>query len=284
MPKSLSLPSRRLVLDRPHVMGILNVTPDSFSDGGRYCDPQQAVAHALQMVEDGASLIDIGGESTRPGAEPVPADEEIRRVVPVIRALRARSEVVISIDTMKAAVMRAACEAGAELINDVYALRDDAAVAVARDSGAAVCLMHMQGEPRTMQQAPQYADVVAQVMDFLAERLAVCRAAGMSDDRLMVDPGFGFGKTLAQNLALMASLARFQALAPVLVGVSRKSMFGQLLGRPVDERLAAGLAAAIHAVQSGAAIVRTHDVRATMDALAVIQAVSNPGDSTGLAE
>jgi len=276
MYSELSLPTRALSLERPLVMGILNVTPDSFSDGGRYVDLDAALAQARGMIADGASIIDVGGESTRPGAQPVDAVEEIRRVVPIITALRHESRCVLSIDTLKPAVMRAACEAGAELINDVNALRSPGALDVARDSGAAVCLMHMLGEPRTMQVEPRYDDVVVEVQTFLEQRIHVCVNAGIAPAKLLVDPGFGFGKTLGHNLALLAELHRFTTLAPVLIGVSRKSMFGRLLGRSVDERLAASLAAALHAVGQGAAIVRTHDVRETMDALTVINAIANP--------
>lgn len=275
MIRALSLPDRRLSLDRPQVMGILNVTPDSFSDGGAHATLDAAIGRARQMLADGAAIIDVGGESTRPGAEPVDAAEELRRVLPVIEALRRESDCVISVDTMKPQVMRAACRAGAELINDVYGLRAPGALAAARESGAAVCLMHMLGESRSMQAAPRYADVVAEVLDFLRERMDACIAAGISADKLLIDPGFGFGKTLQHNLRLLAALEQFSRLAPLLVGVSRKSMFGQLLGRPVQERLAAGLAAAVHAVLRGAVIVRTHDVRETMDAIKLITAIQD---------
>ncbi|MEW6167850.1 MAG: dihydropteroate synthase [Pseudomonadota bacterium] len=258
----------------PCVMGVLNVTPDSFSDGGRYRERDAAVAHALQLVAEGAAIVDIGGESTRPGAAPVAEQEELDRVVPVIEALRARSDVVISIDTMKPAVMRAACAAGAEIVNDVGALTAPGAIEAVREAGAAVCLMHMQGEPRTMQAAPHYADVVAEVRAFLLERLQACTKAGIDDNRIVVDPGIGFGKTLEHNLSLLANL---RALAvggrPLLIGVSRKSMFGRLLGREVGERLAGGLAAAALAVWQGAAIVRAHDVAATVDAVRTAHAI-----------
>lgn len=254
-------------------MGVLNVTPDSFSDGGRHAVLPAAVARARQMVEEGAALIDVGGESTRPGAEPVAEADELARVIPVIEALCALG-IAVSIDTLKPGVMRAAAAAGAEMINDVNALRMDGALEAARDSGCAVVLMHMQGEPRTMQQAPAYADVVEDVRAFLLARAQVCIDAGIARERLVLDPGFGFGKTLDHNLQLLAGIdVLADSGLPVLVGVSRKSMFGKLLGRAVDERLPGGIAAAALAAWQGARIVRTHDVRATMDALTVTGAV-----------
>jgi dihydropteroate synthase len=271
-----------LDLATPVVMGVLNITPDSFSDGGRFADAAAALQHALRMVEEGAALIDIGGESTRPGAQAVDAEEEIRRVVPVIEALAARTGVPISIDTSKPAVMTAAVRAGATLINDVRALREPGALEAAAGSGAAICLMHMQGEPRTMQADPRYGDVVAEVRDFLRERAAACRAAGVAQDRLVIDPGIGFGKRLEHNLALLAGLPALVALGwPVLVGVSRKSMFGALLGRAVDERVAGGVAMATAAVLSGASIVRTHDVAPTVDAIKVAEALRAAGYAKG---
>jgi len=255
-------------------MGVLNVTPDSFSDGGQFADATAALGRARQMAEEGAAIIDVGGESTRPGAQPVSEQQELDRVLPVIERIRRELGCVISIDTMKPAVMRAACAAGAELINDVMALRAPGALEAARDTGAAACLMHMQGEPRTMQQAPVYADVVEDVRAFLAGRVAACIAAGIPRERLVVDPGFGFGKTLNHNLALLAGIDVLADLGlPVLVGVSRKSMLGALLERPADQRVPGGLAAAVLAAWQGARIVRTHDVRATMDALKVTAAV-----------
>jgi dihydropteroate synthase len=259
-------------------MGVVNVTPDSFSDGGRFADPSIAIAHALRMVEEGARVIDVGGESTRPGAQAVSAAEEIRRVVPVIEALAARAGVPISIDTSKAAVMTAAVRAGATLINDVRALREPGALAAAAATGAAICLMHMQGEPRTMQVDPQYGDVVAEVRDFLGGRVAACLTSGIQRDRLAIDPGIGFGKRLEHNLALLAGLPALAGLGwPVMVGVSRKSMFGALLGRAVDERVAGGVAMATAAVLSGASIVRTHDVAPTLDAVKVAVALREAG-------
>ena len=270
----LRLKSRVLDLTAPLVMGVLNVTPDSFSDGGRHATVEAALARAREMVGEGARIVDVGGESTRPGAQPVTGAEELERVLPVIERIRGELDCCVSIDTMKPAVMRAACAAGAELINDVMALRADGALAAAHDTGAAVCLMHMQGAPRTMQQAPAYADVVREVCAFLAGRAEACAAAGIARERLVVDPGFGFGKTVQHNLELLASLEALQALGlPVLVGLSRKSMLGQLTGQPAEGRVHAGVAAAVLAVARGARIVRTHDVRATMDALKVTIAV-----------
>lgn len=255
-------------------MGILNVTPDSFSDGGRYRQRDAALRQAEQMIAEGAAIIDIGGESSRPGAEPVSEAEELDRVIPVVEALAAQSEAVISVDTVKPGVMRAACAAGAHWINDIAALRAEGALAAAADTGAAVCLMHMQGLPQDMQRDPRYDDVVPEVLDFLDARVAACRAAGIADERLVLDPGIGFGKRLQDNLALLAGLPRLVARGfPVLIGVSRKSLFGQLLGLPVDERLSAGLAATAIAVYQGASILRTHDVRATVQAVAVAKAL-----------
>jgi len=254
-------------------MGILNVTPDSFSDGGMFVDRERALAHARRMVADGADIIDIGGESTRPGATPVPADVELDRVVPLVEAL-AREGIRVSVDTHKPVVMRAALAAGAGMINDVRALREPGAMEAAAAGHATVCLMHMQGYPGTMQAEPHYDDVVLEVRDFLVERAACCEAAGIARDRIVIDPGFGFGKTLAHNLALMRSLGVFKAAGyPVLVGLSRKSMLGGIAGRDVNERAAASVAAALAAIARGAAIVRVHDVRETVDALNVWQAI-----------
>jgi dihydropteroate synthase len=267
-----------LDLSRPVVMGILNVTPDSFSDGGAYHDVQRAVSHALAMEQAGAALIDVGGESTRPGAAPVSAAEEIQRVVPVIETLATRTRLPISIDTSKPEVMSAAIEAGATMINDVRALQEPGALQAATASGAGICLMHMQGEPRSMQNEPRYGDVVREVHDFLRERVLACRAAGIAADRLVLDPGIGFGKRLEHNLALLAQLPVLLGLGcPLLVGVSRKSMFQALLGRPVTERLAGGVAVATAAVLAGASIVRSHDVAQTVDALRVAVALREAG-------
>jgi dihydropteroate synthase len=256
----------------PRVMGIVNVTSDSFSGGGRL-DAQAAIAHARQLVRDGASIIDVGGESTRPNATPVDEDVELDRIVPVVAAL-ARDGVCVSVDTMKPAVMRAAIAAGASMINDVRALQAEGALEVAADSDVAVCLMHMQGEPRTMQQAPAYRDVVAEVRAFLGRRAHACIDAGIAAERLVIDPGFGFGKSVAHNLDLLRHVGEFGALGfPVLVGLSRKSMIGALTGREIDDRQAGSIAAALLAALRGARILRVHDVRATVDALAVWQAV-----------
>jgi dihydropteroate synthase len=254
-------------------MGIVNVTPDSFSDGGRLGDAQAAIRHALKLQEAGADILDVGGESTRPGADAVPADEEIRRVLPVIEALAGRG-CVVSVDTMKPDVMRAALAAGAAMVNDVMALRAPGALEVVAASDAAVCLMHMQGEPQRMQQAPSYADVVAEVKQFLQARAAACEAAGIGRERLVIDPGFGFGKTLEHNLSLLKHLDQLAGLGlPVLAGLSRKSMLGTLTGRSVDEREFAGIAAHLAALARGARLVRVHNVAAMRDALAVWNAV-----------
>jgi dihydropteroate synthase len=277
----LQLPRRRLALDAPVVMGILNVTPDSFSDGGLHASLERALARARQMAGEGAAIIDIGGESTRPGAAPVTEAEELERVVPVIERLSREMDVVLSVDTAKPAVMREACRAGAEMINDINALRAESAVAAAAASGAAVCLMHMQGEPRTMQQDPRYGDVVAEVHAFLQERIAACRAAGIPLERMVADPGFGFGKRLEHNLALLGRLDAFADLGcPLLVGLSRKSMFGQLLGQPVEGRLAGSLSAAVLAAWQGAHILRVHDVGPTVEALKVAQSVRQAGKAS----
>lgn len=274
VPMNLRLRDRVLDLATPRVMGVLNLTPDSFSDGGRWASLDAALTRARQMVEEGADLIDIGGESTRPGARPVAEQEELDRVIPLIERLHGEVNCVLSIDTMKPAVMRAACTAGASLINDVNALRAPGAVEVARETGAAVCLMHMRGEPRSMQEAPVYADAVGEVSEFLRLRANVCEAAGIAREAIVLDPGFGFGKTVQHNLTLLAGLARLCAMGyPLLVGLSRKSMFGQICAAPVDRRLSASLAAATAAVLGGAAIVRAHDVRETLDAVRVAAAV-----------
>ncbi len=266
---------RTLALDRPRLCGIVNVTPDSFSDGGRFLDPGQAIEHGLRLVAEGADLLDVGGESTRPGAAEVSVEEEIARVVPVVAALAKQVQVPISIDTSKPEVMRAAVGAGAGLINDVCALRREGALDAAAALGVPVCLMHMQGEPRTMQDDPQYDDVVGEVHRFLAERLFACQMAGIDKKKILVDPGFGFGKALEHNLALLRALERFAELAPVMAGLSRKSMIATLTGRKDPaERAAGSAAAALIAVQRGAAIVRVHDVAPTRDALAVWHAVA----------
>jgi len=262
-----------LSLERPLVMGVVNVTPDSFSDGGRYHDPAAAIAHARQLIEEGADLLDIGGESSRPGAAPVAVADELARVLPVLDAVR-DAPVPVSIDTVKPEVMRAALDRGATMVNDINALRAPGAAEAVAAAGAAVCLMHMRGAPRTMQEAPRYDDVVAEVKAYLAERAAAAEAAGIARDRIVLDPGFGFGKTVAHNLALLRELASFAALGyPLLAGLSRKSTLGAITGRPAAERLPASVAAALLAAQRGAAILRVHDVAATRDALAVLAAV-----------
>jgi dihydropteroate synthase len=262
----------------PAVMGILNVTPDSFSDGGRFVGRDAALRQAEAMARDGAAIIDVGGESTRPGAADVPEQEELDRVLPVVEAVAAAVDVPVSIDTSKPGVMRAAVSAGAGLVNDIRALRGEGALQAAAELQCPVCLMHMKGQPRTMQQEPVYADVVAEVVDFLAERVRACVAGGVAEDRIIVDPGFGFGKTPQHNIELLANLRQLQALGrPVLAGLSRKSTLGELTGRNVDERMPASVAAAVIAVIEGAAIVRVHDVRETVDALRVTSAVMEKG-------
>lgn len=263
-----------LAFDLPAVMGVLNVTPDSFSDGGRFTGRDAALRQAEAMARDGAAIIDVGGESTRPGAADVTEQEELDRVIPVVEALVSAVDVPVSIDTSKAAVMRAAARAGAAMINDIRALRGDGALAAAVELQRPVCLMHMQGQPRTMQQAPEYGDVVADVGNFLAERLRACVAAGLAENLLIVDPGFGFGKTPGHNVELLANLRQLRSLGrPILVGLSRKSTLGALTGRDVDERMPASIAAAVIAVIQGAHIVRAHDVGETVDALRVAAAV-----------
>jgi len=256
-------------------MGIVNVTPDSFSDGGRYDRQELAVAHGRRLAGQGADILDIGGESTRPGARAVELDEELERVIPVIEALTEQTDVPVSIDTSKPQVMHAAVAAGAVMINDVNALQADGALETAAGLGVIVCLMHMQGEPRTMQESPRYDDVVEDVRRFLATRLEACKSAGIGSHLLSVDPGFGFGKTLDHNLALLRHLGRFRELGvPVLSGISRKSMIGAITGRKdPDQRLAGSLAAAVISAIHGAAIVRVHDVADTVDALKVCSAV-----------
>ncbi len=263
-----------LDLSRPVVMGILNVTPDSFSDGGRYLDPQAALSHARQMLAEGATFIDVGGESTRPGAAAVSSDEEIRRVAPVIEALRRETSALISVDTSKPEVIRAAAAAGAHLINDVRGLCLPGALEAAAATDCAVCLMHMRGEPGTMQHNPVYVDVVSEVRGYLRQRVTACAAVGIRRERIVLDPGFGFGKTAAHNLELMRRLPELlQDSLPVLMGMSRKSTLGILTGRAPDERLAGSLALALLAAQSGACILRVHDVAATVDVLKVLAAV-----------
>ena len=274
-PFRLPCGSRTLDLSRPQVMGILNVTPDSFSDGGRYNRIDAALRHAEQMLEAGAAIIDVGGESTRPGAPPVSAEEELQRVAPVVEQLVCRLGALVSVDTSSPALMREAALLGAGMINDVRSLSRDGALQAAAEGNLAVCLMHMQGEPQTMQDSPQYDDVTTAVRTFLADRVAACEAAGIARERLLIDPGFGFAKTLAHNLSLFRHMQALHDLhLPLLVGVSRKSMIGKVLGREVDQRLAGSLALAALAVQQGAHILRVHDVAETVDVLRMLEAVA----------
>ena len=264
-----------LDLSQPKVMGILNITPDSFSDGGDFLSLDLAMEQAQRMIEEGAAIIDVGGESTRPGARSVTETEELDRVIPVIEGIAKSFSIPISIDTSKPHVMKAAVAAGAGLINDVQALQAPEAIEVAADLNVPVCLMHMQGKPRTMQQNPCYSDVVSEVGAFLAQRVDRCITAGISRNHLLVDPGFGFGKSLNHNLALLRNLQKIAELGlPVLVGISRKSMLGSLLDEPAHRRVYGGLAGAVLAVERGARIIRTHDVKPTVDTLAVTAAVS----------
>ena len=263
-------------------MGILNVTPDSFSDGGRFEDVPRALDHARAMLADGADIVDVGGESTRPGAAAVDEATEIARVLPIVECL-ASEGAIVSIDTTKPAIMRAAIDAGASMVNDVRALQAPGALEAVAASGAAVCLMHMRGTPASMQQAPEYGDVVAEVRDFLAARAQACEDAGIARERIVVDPGFGFGKTRAHNLELLDRLGEFATLGyPVLAGWSRKSTLGAITGRGEEERLAASVAAVVLAVERGASIVRVHDVRETVDAVAVAQAVATSRRERGM--
>ncbi|MFD2166430.1 dihydropteroate synthase [Thalassotalea euphylliae] len=275
--KIIQCGNKPLSLAVPQVMGILNVTPDSFSDGGKFTNFEHALKQVEQMVTDGASIIDIGGESTRPGAKDVPEQEELDRVVPVIEAISARFDTVISVDTSKAQVMAEAVRAGAGIINDVRALQNEGCLTAAAQTNVPICLMHMQGLPRTMQANPTYNDVTQDIVTFIAERIEVCKKNGIEKERLIVDPGFGFGKTLEQNYRLLNELAQFEALGlPLLVGISRKSMIGNLLNADVEQRLAGSLAAALISAQKGAKIIRVHDVKATVDALKVLAAAEQP--------
>ena len=276
MIKHLTIGDKQFDLSRAIVMGILNVTPDSFSDGGRFNRVEHAVGHAMRMQQEGADIIDIGGESTRPGANAVTVDEELERVIPVIRAFRQHSSLPISIDTSKPVVMRAAVTEGANMVNDVNALQAEGAVETCAELAVPVCLMHMQGEPRTMQQDPQYNDVVKDVAAYLQQRSIECIESGIHRNNIVIDPGFGFGKTLRHNLDLLNRLESISELElPVLVGISRKSMLGAILDRPVSERLYAGIAAAVIAYNKGARLFRVHDVAPTRDALAVCDALQH---------
>jgi dihydropteroate synthase len=263
-----------LALDRPRVMGIVNVTADSFSDGGRFLAEPRAIEHGLALAADGADLVDVGGESTRPGAEPVALEVELARVMPVIRAL-VREGVAVSVDTMKPEVMRRAVEAGCAMVNDVNGFRAEGAIAAVAGADAGLCVMHMLGTPATMQADPRYDDVVAEVRGYLAGRAAALEAAGVAGGRIAIDPGFGFGKSFAHNAALLAGLPSLAATGyPVVAGLSRKRMIGEITGRPVEDRVAGSVAAALLAVQNGASIVRVHDVRQTVDALKVLRALT----------
>jgi len=262
-----------LTLDRPRVMGILNVTADSFSDGGRYLAQARAIERGLALAAEGADLVDVGGESTRPGAVPVPVEVELERVIPVVRAL-AREKIAVSVDTMKPEVMRQAIAAGCAMVNDVNAFRAEGALEAVASAGVGLCAMHMRGTPATMQADPAYDDVVAEVGAYLRERAGALEAAGVGRDRIAIDPGFGFGKNFAHNAALLAGLGALAATGyPVVAGLSRKRMIGEITGRPVDDRVAGSVAAALLAVQNGARIVRVHDVKETVDALKVLQAL-----------
>jgi dihydropteroate synthase len=278
-PVLLRCAGQTLDLSRPLVMGVLNVTPDSFSDGGRFAAHDAAIEQGLRMAAEGAALIDVGGESTRPGAEPIGVQEELRRILPVIERLHRATTAIISVDTSKPEVMAAAAAAGAGFINDVRALREPGALEAAAASGCGLCLMHMQGDPRTMQAAPSYRDVVAEVREFLTGRVAACRGAGIDPLRISVDPGFGFGKTLEHNLTLLRHLPELVADGvPVLVGLSRKSTVGKLTGRGPDERVPGSIALAVIAALKGARIIRAHDVGPTVDALKVAAAVAGEGE------
>jgi len=271
---------RELSLHRPRVMGILNMTPDSFSDGGQFNDLDRALYQVEAMLDAGADIVDIGGESTRPGAAAVSEQTEIDRIMPVLTAVRDRFDTIVSVDTSKAEVMRTAAAAGAGLLNDVRALREQGALQAAAASGLPVCLMHMQGEPRTMQENPHFDNVVADVAGFLQQRIEACRAAGIAHHQLLIDPGFGFGKTLQHNIALLHALPTLCAIAPVLIGVSRKRMIAALLGNDATDRVLGSVTAAVLCVQRGARIVRVHDVAQTVQALSIQQGLECDFDST----
>lgn len=264
----------QLDLSRPRVMGIVNVTPDSFSDGGKFSSTDSAVAHGLQLIAEGADILDIGGESTRPGATPVSLGDELKRVIPVIEALSAVTTVPLSIDTYKPEVMRAAIQAGADIVNDIRALQEEGALEVVANSNAGVCLMHMQGTPQTMQINPGYADVVAEVKQFLEDRLDAALARGIAKERILLDPGFGFGKTTEHNIALIQHLDSLAGIGlPLLVGLSRKSVLGRISGGDEQQRLSASIAASVISAMKGAKILRVHDVKATVNALKIVTAV-----------
>lgn len=277
----LLLGKQVLTMDHSRVMGILNITPDSFSDGGDFLSPDKAIARAATMLAEGADIIDVGGESTRPGADSISLQEELDRVIPVIERINSRLDVFISVDTSKPDVMHAAVAAGAVLVNDVFALRQEGALEAVAELGVTVCLMHMQGEPGSMQIAPEYQELPREIIDFLAQRIAASVAAGIDRDRIIVDPGFGFGKNDEHNLQILANLHQLEELQqPLLVGLSRKRMLGNLTGKTADKRVYAGVAAAVMAVAGGANIIRTHDVAATVDALKIVDAVRMSATST----
>jgi dihydropteroate synthase len=266
--------SQLVVSEQLKIMGVVNATPDSFSDGGKFATLDQAFAHARRLIEEGADMLDIGGESSRPGSRAVSLDEELRRTVPLIEALREISDIPISIDTGKPEVMRAAVEAGASMINSIWALRQEGELQIAAELGVQVCLMHMQGTPENMQKNPHYEDVVGEVGEFLARRVDAAVAAGIKPANIVIDPGFGFGKTIAHNLSLLKNLTEFRSLGvPLLVGLSRKKMIGTILDKPVDERLYGSLSVAVIAAMLGADILRVHDVGATADAVAMVRAL-----------
>ena len=271
--KYLTCSKHSLNIELPQVMGILNVTPDSFSDGGKFSRIDFALAQVEKMIADGAVIIDIGGESTRPGAKDVSEKDELERVIPVLKAIKKRFDTIVSIDTSKAVVMSEAITHGAGIINDVRALQnDDCLKVLAQDQSVAICLMHMQGLPRTMQQAPQYNDLIKDIIQFFQQRISACTESGIKKSRLILDPGFGFGKSLEQNYNLLANMSKFQSLdLPLLAGLSRKSMIGNLLNREVNERLAGSLATAVIAAQQGAKIIRVHDIKETVDTLKILQ-------------
>jgi dihydropteroate synthase len=274
--QQLNCPNSIVDLSSPQVMGILNVTPDSFSDGGKFIHFEQAIKQVEGMIAAGATIIDIGGESTRPGAKEVSEEDELERVIPVLKAIKQNFDVVVSIDTSKALVMKAAIKNGADIINDVRALQNEGCLAVLANSDVPICLMHMQGLPRTMQNEPTYDNVINDVILFFEQRIKACVDAGIAKERLILDPGFGFGKTLAQNFHLLANLSAFKKLGcPLLAGLSRKSMIGNLLNRDVEQRLAGSLSTAIIAAQQGAKIIRVHDVKETVDALKILKAVAD---------
>lgn len=277
----IDTPLMPLDLTYPQVMGILNVTPDSFSDGGRWNTPEAAIQHANEMINAGATIIDIGGESTRPGAADVSVEEELERVLPVVEAIARRFEVFISVDTSRPAVMREAARAGAHLLNDIRALREPGALQAALDTGLPVCLMHMQGDPKTMQIQPVYTDVVAEIKQFFAEQIARCTAAGLPRAKIILDPGFGFGKNLSHNYQILARLSEFHDFGlPLLVGMSRKSMIGQVLNVPPEKRVTGSIACAVIAAMQGAQIIRVHDVKETVEAIRIVEATRSTREKT----